>query len=770
LAAARACAAAEPTLEVAFDKAGIASLKWADAELLAAKPAPAVAAADADGAAIKLTPAAAGPVFADGTLTRTWNGLVVQTQLRPDKNALNLVVTYRNTGDRAIGWVDDKPLSVRFPRRPQGTRWKWGYDVTVDTEDAPGVVIADWGEQKLALYVEPGSAAAGAADLARPMNVGLAGNFGNSSENAVVFRTTFRPPLARGAQWTFRAALRFASAATPPAEMAADIYARFAQAYPFTLNWPDRRPIGAIFLARSAAKWPPNPRGWFNDEKLDVTTEPGRRSFRERMMKLADTCILQMKTVGAQGMIFWDVEGQEMPHAVSYLGDPRVVPQAAPEMDAVADAFFKKFLDAGLRTGVCIRPSKVISDGKGGWKHTQVEDHVAEMTDKIAYAKRRWGCTIIYMDTNVKWPMKDDPSKGMWQGNAAVLPSADLRELCRRHPDVLIFPEFGRCGYWSVCMPYAELRGGKTRTGDDIRQVYPQAGSVIAVGDGDYLGRWDDLRAGVIAGDIHLFRGWFGDSLNPYVARMYREADFLRRAAKARTAGPLEVLLADPDPLVRFAAVARLERPDPRQTALLLKAIESEWVIQRRIVEVLGLAGDAAAVPALAALLKAPQRGLDRAAALALGRIGPPATPTLLQIAADRDVRAADCAVLALGQYDDPAATDTLLRLTSEGRASTRNAAIRALGRRSAPKVTAQLVSLLGENDPAVLLAVCAALGQTKDRTAIKPLVEATVRAARELKNNALREAAGDALEAITGLQYGPFEARWKQALEEGKL
>ena len=133
-------------------------------------------------------------------------------------------------------------------------------------------------------------------------------------------------------------------------------------------------------------------------------------------------------------------------------------------------------------------------------------------------------------------------------------------------------------------------------------------------------------------------------------------------------------------------------------------------------------------------------------------------------------MRAADCAVLALGQYDDPAATDTLLRLTSEGRASTRNAAIRALGRRSAPKVTAQLVSLLGENDPAVLLAVCAALGQTKDRTAIKPLVEATVRAARELKNNALREAAGDALEAITGLQYGPFEARWKQALEEGKL
>jgi hypothetical protein len=37
-----------------------------------------------------------------------------------------------------------------------------------------------------------------------------------------------------------------------------------------------------------------------------------------------------------------------------------------------------------------------------------VEDHVAEMADKIAYAKRRWGCTSFYMDTNVKW------EKGMW--------------------------------------------------------------------------------------------------------------------------------------------------------------------------------------------------------------------------------------------------------------------------------------------------------------------------------------------------------------------
>ncbi len=101
-------------------------------------------------------------------------------------------------------------------------------------------------------------------------------------------------------------------------------------------------------------------------------------------------------------------------------------------MDTAADEFFKKFLDAGLRTGICIRPSKIISNLKGGWQHQQTEDHVGDLADKIAYAKKRWGCSIFYMDTNVTWPINKDTadrSKGMWQGNATILPASDLRTL-----------------------------------------------------------------------------------------------------------------------------------------------------------------------------------------------------------------------------------------------------------------------------------------------------------------------------------------------------
>ena len=101
-----------------------------------------------------------------------------------------------------------------------------------------------------------------------------------------------------------------------------------------------------------------------------------------------------------------------------------------PSRDASSVA--KMFRDAGLKVGVCIRPSKIfewpkdkpIPNYAGRLFHTQVEDHVGEMADKIAYAKKRWGCTIFYMDTNVKWALTDpsDLSRGMWQGDAHVLP------------------------------------------------------------------------------------------------------------------------------------------------------------------------------------------------------------------------------------------------------------------------------------------------------------------------------------------------------------
>ena len=98
--------------------------------------------------------------------------------------------------------------------------------------------------------------------------------------------------------------------------------------------------------------------------------------------------------------------------------------------------------------------------------------------------------------------------------------------------------------------------------------------------------------------------------------------------------------------------------------------------------------------------------------------------------------------------------------------ASIRGLAARALGSRPSLEGTARLIALLEDKQDQVVCAACASLGRLRDRTAIEALVDLHVRT----KNNSVHEAAGRALEAITGLEYGPYAARWKKALDEGLL
>jgi len=753
---------------------GLASLSYDGTELLASNVPAGGSVTRTDGTSDWLTLPPGGARLENGTLTRTYTSVAIVTELKQDKDALSMTVTYRNKGVQPIGEIEDDPFALHFPRRPLGITWKWDYSTLVDAYGAPGVVVADWGANKLALIVDQGSAKPDAANAARPMSIGFGSPAGdNPPAYPISFRTTFDPVLGPGEQWTFHASLRFAPSDKPTMEFVGDVYRKFAATYPFTLNWPDRRPIGTIFLCRSAMHWPTNPRGWFNDEKVDVTTPKGIKAFHDRLMKYADNCVFEIKKCGGQGMICWDIEGDQMPHAITYLGDPRIIPKEAPEMDASADEFFKKFRDAGLKTGVCIRPSRVFPDGEGGWKHQQVKDCIAEMSDKIAYAKKRWGCTIFYMDTNVRWPYHEierDTTNGMWQGDATILSSKDMVRLCKLQPDVLIFPEFARLGYYSVCSHYSE----NGSTSDEIHATYPKAFTVTKATDiGDYLYNWDALRTGVMWGDVHLFPCWYGDILNTYVKLMYQDADFLRRAPSVRTPGPFKNELHDRDALVRFAAVFRATKPDAAQTALLIKALNSEreWVVQRQIVEALGRSGSAAPVRALAGVLRDEKRGLSVFAASALGNIGAPATKALLELAFGSDQGLALAGLDALAHGDDPAATPALISMTENPDPKIRILAVLALGTRPSSNVAARLTAMLeGEQQPPVLRAICDSLGKINDRAAVRPLVNLMVRSVKELHDNDIRAAAGDALEALTGLQYGYNEARWQKAMDDGKI
>jgi hypothetical protein len=302
-----------------------------------------------------------------------------------------------------------------------------------------------------------------------------------------------------------------------------DVLQRYADKYPAELNWNDRRPIGSAFLATSQKNYPKNPRGWLLDPDIDVTTPEGKAQFKTKMMAYADSVVAHCKTMNAQGVIVWDLEGQEMPHATSYLADPRMLPKVAPEMDEIADEFMKKFSAAGLRTGLTIRPTRVAPADKGRprWMQQDVSDQTAEMEQKIEYASKRWGCTLLYLDSNVDF-VRDATGKVL---SDPAMPAADFQKLARAHPDCLLIPEHKTGRYWAYTAPYADLRLGFDSTPPGVREAHPHAFSVLRVVDGPSLSDPDSiakLTASVKHGDILLFRPWWDDPQTTDIQHIYQ--------------------------------------------------------------------------------------------------------------------------------------------------------------------------------------------------------------------------------------------------------
>ena len=123
---------------------------------------------------------------------------------------------------------------------------------------------------------------------------------------------------------------------------------------PFAFHWTDRRPIGMDGLAGGVWANSKNPRGWFGPN-LDCSSPTGLVFFATNLLTRAANEVSILTNMNAQGVIIWDIEGQEFTR-LCFIGDPTKVPVLAPEMDAVADRFFATYTSAGLRVGVTLRP------------------------------------------------------------------------------------------------------------------------------------------------------------------------------------------------------------------------------------------------------------------------------------------------------------------------------------------------------------------------------------------------------------------------------
>ena len=596
---------------------------------------------------------------------------------------LELTTTIRNTSDRTIAMFDITPFSLSLPQavdRPKG--WRGSVDLPGDFN----VVEAVYGGQKLLLCCETvmplhfGFGNPREKDKVLP--VMLRGNVNITEPGGVVYHHYGLPRIEAGKALVIKMSLRFVAAEADGDEPIADMIETFQNYHTPPMVWEDRRPIGTIFLGNGRGP-ENNPRFWFRDAELDVRTEAGRAKLRERMLEHADRCIGVLKGMNAQGMVVWDPEGSENPHPTTYIGDPRMVKLVAPEMEDIYPEYFKRFLDAGLRTGCCIRPTQVymtpftaacdgdvnsrwsvqdfpqwlevdfgsdkmidktevvclndrayqftIEAKPDGGEYSRVIDRtknttpgsaeapitdtfrplkaryvkltvtgaheydgdwssirefrvyggegknlclnkasdcsrrfgrtvgghgpgcyepdrnplgddfsdiwpkgvpaerfypiVERMCRKIEFAKKHWGCTLIYVDTNGIHRPVGEAQELKW----TLLDPHIWREIHQRHPDVLLIPEFApNPGQLAYTTSYLQPPYSPPVTRPFWRELLPGAFSVsqtVNLKPED----WEELRPrfleGVTAGDSFFFRGWFGCSYNKKIKALTEPTD-----------------------------------------------------------------------------------------------------------------------------------------------------------------------------------------------------------------------------------------------------
>ena len=324
-----------------------------------------------------------------------------------------------------------------------------------------------------------------------------------------------------GTSKVFNVSLRFGPVGARVQDLSTDVLERYAGKYPFQIKWKDRRPIGAIFLASSGINVATNPRRWImNEGKIDITTDQGKAAFREALLKLADSSIKVLKDANAQGMITWDPEGQEFSESC-YYGDPRLTPALAPETEfkddrgmTAIDEYFDKFRRAGLKVGVCLRPQQITMANTKPVQGAADNQHAAEvLKEKLAYAKKRWGCTLFYIDSTVVVTGESlDPDV--------------FKTVADTYPDVLLIPENESMRYFAYSAPlnsYMHHRVTSTPVG--ARMVYPKAFSVLLTSDqGDRPEDHDALVAAVRNGDILVFNGWYNNEGVAEIKKLYEEA------------------------------------------------------------------------------------------------------------------------------------------------------------------------------------------------------------------------------------------------------
>ena len=446
------------------------------------------------------------------TLTQSFNWGWIKYVYTTTATQLFANVTIQNNSSTPMGEFIIQLLEAKFPRTP--SEYDGSDPMLASNLGSPSIIHTTFGTGSLALTNE---------DVVNPLMIGWPWSLDAARRTFplriltggdAMYPTSYpfiNRQIPAHSSLNFKIGFRFGPANATNYDLASDIYQSFAAAFPQTLHWTDHRPIATLFLTSYNGTYPTNPRRWFGDSAVNVTTSTGIAAFQQRVLAWADTSVAICRAEDAQAAITWDIEGEQFPQNTSYIGDPRLVDTLAPEMSGVIDAYFKKFTDAGIQVGITIRPQQLIlSNSNQSAYQKDVADPGQLMIAKIGYAYNRWGARIFYVDSN---GAPDNPIDAKF-----------FRAVLTAYPDILLIPEQSNMAYYAISAPYGQLNMGVTGVPPEVLWAYPQAFRAFTICDADITGNMTTLVNSVTSGDVLMFRGWFTSTENTLVQQIYQQA------------------------------------------------------------------------------------------------------------------------------------------------------------------------------------------------------------------------------------------------------